>query len=177
MSRIKNLQGQKFGRLIVLKESDRRQKGIIWTCLCICGKFKEVRSDHLIAGRIKSCGCFRIEHSRNHLIKVMEKNKGEHHSQYKHGGTGTKLHDAWRNMKSRCFNPNTIGYKYYIGKGITICSEWKDNYKTFKFWAILSGYRDGLTIDRIDSNGNYEAENCQWLTKSEHSKKTRAEEA
>lgn len=169
-----NLQGRKFGRLTVLRDSGKRQKySVMWACLCLCGRLKEVRQDHLKSKRIRSCGCIKKEQASIHLKKIMEKNKEKHHSRYKHGGTGTKLHNIWRAIKARCFNANTNRYKYFGGRGITICSEWKDNYKAFKFWAILSGYRDGLTIDRIDSNGNYKPENCQWMTKSDHSKKTR----
>ena len=70
-------------------------------------------------------------------------------------------------MKRRCYNPNCTQYKYYGGKGVKVCVEWLE-YEEFKAWAIANGYADNLTIDRIDSNGNYEPENCQWITMSEN---------
>lgn len=76
-----------------------------------------------------------------------------------------KLRPVWRGMKARCYNSNSSKFKYYGGRGISVCDEWKD-FKTFYTWAIENGYRDGLTIDRIDVNGNYEPTNCRWVSKS-----------
>lgn len=70
-------------------------------------------------------------------------------------------------MKRRCYNPNCDPYKYYGGKGVKVCDEWLE-YEGFKSWALANGYSDNLTIDRIDSNGDYEPENCQWVTMSEN---------
>ena len=75
--------------------------------------------------------------------------------------------------KNLCYNSNTKCYKYYGGKGISVCIDWKNNYVAFKFWATLSGYQDSLTIDRIDNDGNYEPTNCQWLTKPENTRKAK----
>ena len=71
-------------------------------------------------------------------------------------------------MKRRCYNPNVDAYKYYGGKGVTICDEWREDYAKFKAWAYANGYEPGLTIDRIDSNGNYEPSNCRWITFAEN---------
>lgn len=71
-------------------------------------------------------------------------------------------------MKTRCYNKNSLEYSNYGGRGITVCKEWKDDFKSFYDWAMSHGYKEGLTIDRIDNNGNYEPNNCQWLTKSEN---------
>lgn len=98
------------------------------------------------------------------------------HATIKHGDAGgngkkrQRLYDAWRSMKSRCNYPKNIRYQYYGGKGVKVCKEWH-NYTGFRMWALSNGYKDGLVIDRIDSNGNYEPSNCQWITKSENSKK------
>ena len=80
----------------------------------------------------------------------------------KTGTISTKLYNSWRGMKERCYNSNNKAFKYYGGKGIEVCTSWQP-YKGFKEWAILNGYEEGLTIDRLDSNKNYEPSNCVWI--------------
>ena len=82
----------------------------------------------------------------------------------------TRLYRIWSDMKQRCTNPNSRLYKYYGAKGVSVSKEW-GKYVGFYNWAQSSGYADNLTIDRIDANGNYEPGNCQWLTKSENTRK------
>lgn len=81
----------------------------------------------------------------------------------KHGQTGTKLYTCWQNIKARCLNPNQDHYKYYGGKGITVCEEWRDSFICFMAWALENGYEEGLTIERVDVHGNYEPNNCKWI--------------
>lgn len=81
-----------------------------------------------------------------------------------------RLYSIWKGMNKRCNNPNAIDYKWYGGKGVKVCAEWK-NYLNFREWALSHGYNIGLTIDRIESNNGYEPSNCQWLTRSENSKR------
>ena len=164
MSNIMNdLKGKKFGRLTALYNSDKRTstRGMIWMCLCICGRFVEVRGTNLKTGNTKSCGCLRIESKKR--------------TKYKHGeakrNKETGLHRTWAHMKSRCSWSNGKFYKYYGGKGIKVCDEWENDFVAFRDWALTNGYKEGLTIDRIDNDGDYEPNNCQWLTRVENAKK------
>ena len=113
--------------------------------------------------KCKSCGCIKkevaIKNSKNSV---------------KHGYYKTRLYKIWCGMKERCLKFKHISYKNYGGRGITICPEWTDKlngFINFRDWALNNGYLDNLTIDRRDVNGNYEPYNCQWLTKSENSKR------
>lgn len=84
----------------------------------------------------------------------------------KHGGYGTLLYGIWNSMKQRCNNPSVKTYRYYGAKGVTVCSQW-EQFEPFRDWAIENGYEHGLTVDRIDSNGNYEPNNCRWIRLAE----------
>lgn len=143
MSKIKDLTGQKFGRLTVIK-FDHIKKQAVWECQCLCGKKTLVPGYDLISGNTKSCGCARIKHKMK----------------------GTRLYRIWRSMINRCNNPEYHGYRNYGGRGIGICEEWH-NFVAFRDWAITSGYNDKLSIDRINQNGNYEPLNCKWSTMKE----------
>ena len=77
-----------------------------------------------------------------------------------------KLRPVWRGMKARCYNPKSPKYKHYGERGITVCEEWRNSYQVFFEWAMANGYAEGLTLDRIDVNGNYEPSNCRWVTKA-----------
>lgn len=153
-----DLRGKRFGRLIVLKDLGKRCGGhIVWTCICGCGNIHEAIGNNLVRGIARSCGCLRRE-------VTIKKN-------WKHGDRWIRLYTTWLNMKNRCFGKNHHHYKYYGAKGIKVCSEWRNNFITFKSWALVNGYQGNLTIDRINPDGNYEPSNCQWLTMSENSKK------
>lgn len=84
-----------------------------------------------------------------------------------HGGTGTRLYRAWQNMKARCYRKSSREYENYGGRGIEVCDEWKKHFEPFRDWSLQNGYSDLLTLDRINVNGNYEPNNCRWITNKE----------
>lgn len=182
--RYKDITGQRFGKLEVIKYDHSSKRGdALWKCRCDCGNFTVTRGSYLITGRTKSCGCLRKEqageigkvHGKTNgkkygvenFRKAGENKKGVHAGRYRHGLTGTRLYIIWASMKQRCGNPKATEYSSYGGRGITVCEEWKNDVQKFVDWAITHGYASNLTIDRIDVNGNYEPDNCRWIPQAE----------
>lgn len=145
-----NLIGKNFGNLVVIKEAKKKDNHRRWICKCGCGKYTIKNQESLTRGQSYSCGC--LYH------------KGKHHKR------NTRLYTIWDSMKQRCGNPNNSHFYNYGGRGITVCDEWnnsKDGFENFYNWSIKNGYKDSLTLDRIDVNGNYEPRNCRWITNHE----------
>ena len=159
MSMIKdNLIGKTFHywTVLALEEETSKCGKVLWKCRCKCGTIRKVVGMDLKSGRNKSCGCYRKEQSRQRATK--------------HGGSHTRLYRIWAGMKQRCLSPNARNYRWYGAKGITIDETWKD-YKTFQNWALTHGYQEGLTLDRKNPAGNYEPDNCQWLSNTDNANK------
>lgn len=143
-----DLHEKKYGKLTVIEKSGKQGRETTWLCRCECGNTTIVTGGNLRAGRTQSCGCIRNEKSKERLKT--------------HGLTKTRLYRIWKNMKTRCYNPKIPTFKYWGGKGITICDEWRNSFEAFYQWSINNGYSDLLTIDRINGNKGYEPSNCRW---------------
>lgn len=100
------------------------------------------------------------------------KNNPNYKTGYRIAGNKTSLYNSWQGLKARCLNVNHPKYKRYGGRGIKVCDEWL-KIEGFAKWALSSGWKEGLTIDRIDNDGDYCPENCRWVSVSENSRKKR----
>lgn len=151
-----DLAGQQFGKLTALRIDNSKPtgSGFYWICQCNCGNKKSIRMDALVAGRTKSCGCIPT-------------------GKIKHGQSRSKLYSVWIGIKMRCYNPHEPAYRHYGKRGIQMCEEWRNSFQPFFDWAIEHGYSEGLSIDRIDNNGNYEPTNCRWVTQKEQNSNKR----
>lgn len=154
MKRIKDHTNEVYGRLRVLQFIERKNDKSYWKCKCQCGNEIILPITYLTSGDTKSCGCLRKETTK----KLSKSNSFVKNH---------RLYTIWIDMRRRCYNCNRKNYKYYGARGITICDEWYNDFRFFQEWAFKNGYRDNLTIDRIDVNGNYEPNNCRWVTSFE----------
>lgn len=161
MGRLIDLTGQRFGRLVVISKSasNTSYHGAMWKCRCDCGNETIVNGGNLRSGNTTSCGCYHRERQR---------------AGKSHGMSKARLYRIWKAMHTRCYNKNFPAFQYYGGRGIQISEEWRSDFVSFHDWAMTHGYADNLTIDRIDTNGNYCPTNCRWVTMAEQNRNKRA---
>lgn len=149
-----DITGVKFGRLTVLRKSDMSSSnGVMWICKCECGVEKIIRGKHLRYGKINSCGCLERE-----LLSSRSKT---------HGMSKSRPYRIWRNMINRCHYEKYAERHLYGGRGISVCDRWRLSFENFI--ADMGVPSNGLSIDRIDTDGNYEPGNCRWATAKEQS--------
>ena len=155
MGKCIDLTGKRYGKLLVVRRKGSRNGKAMWECSCDCGNKSIVSTGDLNSGKTQSCGCVKTKHGCDR------------------SGKRTRLYRIWTGMKTRCNNKSDHLYRLYGARGITVCDEWRDSFEAFRDWAQESGYRDDLTIDRINVDGNYDPGNCRWATRKEQMHNTR----
>lgn len=148
----------RFGRVVVIERTENIADKVVWLCACDCGVEKAIRSGQLLSGRARSCGCLKIDIARM--------------TNFTHGESRRRLYRIWGAMRKRCLNQNDGQWHNYGGRGIAVCDEWSA-YEPFKDWSLGNGYLDHLTLDRRNSDGNYEPTNYRWTTQREQNRNTR----
>lgn len=150
--------GEQYNYLTVLSDLGTRNGRMRVQCRCDCGTIKEYALGSLKSGNTKSCGC-----KKGHLVGV---------SHYVHGLVYHPLYHKWNGIKMRCYSLKYKSYHTYGGRGIKVCDEWLNNFMAFYDWSIANGWQDGLQIDRINNDGNYEPGNCRYVTREVNQRNT-----
>lgn len=157
---VKDLTGQRFGRLVAIEPTKQRNRGaVVWRCKCDCGTECLTTSTSLIRGK-KSCGCLKHE--------ILSKQAKEQKHRLIHGMVRTKDYYRWTEIKKRCQNPNCKNYPNYGGRGIKVCDEWCQDFQSYyDYVSKLPHYgEEGYSLDRINNDGDYEPGNVRWATRT-----------
>ena len=161
MAQFKDLTGQRFGRLTILRRAESHigpngKKRTMWFCRCDCGSLITTKGENMTSNHTQSCGCYATYRRTTHGLS--------HH----------RLHNVWNGIEQRCNNLAHKAYANYGGRGINICDEWKNDFKIFYDFAMANGWKQGLQIDRINNNGDYEPNNCRFVTQIDNIRNSRA---
>lgn len=161
--RFHDVTGKRFGKLVAVRPNGVRtypsgKQLTLWECDCDCGNKTTVTLSALVTGNTKSCGCLHCGHNAT----IAEATRT-------HGKSNTRLYVLWKQIRKRCNNPHDRVYKYYGGRGVTVCQEWQNSFEAFYKWAIENGYdedapRGECTIDRINPYLGYCPDNCRWVS-------------
>ena len=159
-----DLTGHQYGRLTVIRRAGHRGKKVIWLCSCKCGGEARPTSANLRNGTTKSCGCLQIE-----TAAAAARKRSTVHG---HNPTGkaSPTYNSWHSMRARCTRASHKSYPNYGGRGITVCDRWRE---FANFLSDMGERPDGMTLDRIDNDGNYEPLNCRWATASQQQQNKR----